>query len=117
MSAMRTSHRIRSNASARARAGAASLGDHLVARLAQQQTQRLPQPRLVVDDQDPAHSSPLDPLSTRWRGGTTARGKNILNAAPPSRARSTHTTPPMSSTARATIASPSPVPRVGALVL
>src|SRR5207245_10871444 len=87
------------------RAGAASLGDHVVARVAEQQAQRLAQPWLVVDDQYPAH---------RCR---SARGKNILNAAPPSRAVSTHTTPPMSSTARATIARPSPVPRPGALVV
>src|SRR4029077_1331845 len=95
----------RLGAGALERPGGASLGDRVVARVAEQQAQGLAQARLVVDHQHSLHRC--------W----SARGKNILNAAPPSRAVSTHTTPPMSSTARATMARPSPVPRPGALVV
>src|SRR5437867_877347 len=66
---------------------AVAFGGHLVARVGEQQAERLAQAGLIVDDQDPAHAVPS--------------GKNSLNAAPPSRAVSTHTTPPISSTARA----------------
>src|SRR5207249_11069327 len=66
-----------------------------------QQPERLAQAGFVIDDEDAGH----------------AAGKNILNAAPPSRAVSTHTTPPMSCTARATMARPNPVPRPGSLVV
>src|SRR5205814_10160411 len=62
--------------------------------------------RSVVHDQDPTHAPPVG-----------IAGKNSLNAAPPSRAESTQTTPPMSCTARATTARPRPVPFPGGLVV
>src|SRR5689334_6617136 len=80
------------------------LGCDGIARVRQQQAERLAQARFVVDNQDFVH-----------RGSAT--GKNSLKAAPPSRAPSTHTTPPISSTDRATIASPRPVPRPGSFVV
>ena len=80
------------------------LGCDGVARVRQQQAERLAQARFVVDNQDFLH-----------RGN--AIGKKSLKAAPPSRAASTHTTPPISWTDRATIASPRPVPRPGSLVV
>src|SRR5439155_1766937 len=67
---------------------AVALGGHLVAGIGQQQAERLAQAGLIVDDQDPAHAS-------------LVAGRNSLNAAPPSRAVSIHTTPPISWTARA----------------
>src|SRR3989454_10542281 len=82
---------------------AVPLGRHLVPRVGEQQAQGLAEPRLVVDHEHPDHRP-------------SAAGKNSLKAAPPSRARSTHTTPPISCTARATMASPRPVPLPGALV-
>src|SRR2546427_9340471 len=83
---------------------AVPLGRHLVARVDEQQPEGLAQPGLVVDHEHPDHRP-------------SAAGKNSLNAAPPSRARSTHTTPPISCIARATIASPRPVPWPGSLVV
>ena len=80
------------------------LGRHRVARIRQEESETLPQARFVIDDEDLLH-----------RG--TAMGKNILNAAPPSRAPSTQTTPPISCTDRATMARPRPVPRPGSLVV
>src|SRR5207253_10972388 len=71
-------------------AAAVALGRDLEARVGEQQPERLAETGFVVDYEDAGHGA----------------GKNILNAAPPSRAESTQTTPPMSWTARATIASP-----------
>jgi len=86
------------------RAPAVLLGRHRVARIRQKETETLPQARFVIDDENFLH-----------RG--TAMGKNILNAAPPSRAPSTQTTPPISCTDRATMARPRPVPRPGSFVV
>src|SRR5687767_10511268 len=85
------------------RALAVLLGGDGVAGVGQQETEALAEPRLVVDEQNFFHR--------------VAAGKNSLNAAPPSRAISTQTTPPISWTDRATIASPRPVPRPGSLVV
>ena len=70
----------------------------------QEQPETLAQAGFIVHDQDALHSA-------------SAIGKNNLNAAPPSRAVSTHTTPPMSKTDLATMARPRPVPRPGSLVV
>src|SRR2546427_2106335 len=83
---------------------AVPLGRHLVASVDEQQPEGLAQPGLVVDHEHPDHRP-------------SAAGKNSLNAAPPSRARSTHPPPPISCIARATIASPRPVPWPGSLVV
>src|SRR2546426_904123 len=80
------------------------LGRHRIARVRQEETETLPQAWFVIDNENLLHRR-------------TAMGKNILNAAPPSRAPSTQTTPPMSCTDRATIARPRPVPRPGSLVV
>ena len=86
------------------RATAVLLGGDDIARVRQEESETLPQARFVVDDENFLHRR-------------TAIGKNILNAAPPSRAPSTQTTPPMSCTDRATMARPNPVPRPGSLVV
>ena len=65
-------------------------GDHGVAGVGQQEAEALAEAGFIVDDEDSLH-----------RG--SAIGKNSLKAAPPSRAKSTHTTPPMSCTERATM--------------
>src|SRR5213075_354772 len=79
---------------------------HGVPGVRQEEAEALPQAGFVIDHENAFHRRRL-----------TAMGKNSLNAAPPSRAASTHTTPPISCTDRATIARPSPVPRPGSLVV
>ena len=86
------------------RAAARLLRDDRIPGVRQQQTEALPQTRFVIDNEDSLHEP-----------GTM--GKNSLNAAPPSRAPSTQTTPPISCTERATIARPRPVPWPGSLVV
>src|SRR6266487_4547918 len=86
------------------RSAAVLFGRYGIAGVGEEETEALTQARLVVDDQDAFHRA-------------SAIGKNSLKAAPPSRAPSTHTTPPISWTERATIARPSPVPRPGSLVV
>src|SRR5687768_1283207 len=78
----------------------------LVPRLGEQKAQRLTECGVVVYDEYAHHVT-----------AALRAGRKILNAAPPSRARSTQTMPPASSTVRATIARPSPVPFPGSFVV
>src|SRR5690606_31687593 len=85
--------------------------------LLEDERDRLPQSRLVVDDQYGHDPSSAAPAGAGCASPTSATGRAMVKMAPPPDRLPARMVPPMDSTRRADTASPSPVPSPGSFVV